>query len=585
MVDLQDKQEADNKVPASVFNIDELLLSNDRPPTKYGPIGQKSHTVSWSLTLNALSQIGEHRPLTNMLIDMSLKWDHLAAQSWNEMLSDSLIAKSDFQAINMSDQTYEKHLKNNKDRLQEINELIVINQNKVQHALNDLELSELGWQSFIQTMVSDYVIAYQSAPLTSAKMGKPDGRGEADANKYLDLLDQNYTEKAEKASDSSAIINDPHAVAQQYVHHDILLKKFKSEFTKEKINKYNKDTQKSIVELKDKAKKVIDQKQQTTNPTTLSQEDWDKMMTLLAVHEALKHMEVNWKLFQGKDYNSQYKRTAMASILHEWEQSIGNSYPNIKPYIFNSLKEYSDSMLISEGMQKEERNDNAANKDWKLEPTLKRDMEKHRKSHTDQRKHLLNKHQEDSSNLKKRSFLEAQKTRKQEDAASDMEQIAKHQKLNSESEDQQNQQDMLLLGSQSSTGSTIGQNNQLIGLPPANPLSAFSFTPPPSFNFNLNLTQLPHTFPSMNFGNAQSLFNNNLFNNNQNGFGNAQNMISNGIPNIMLNSTPSSLMNGSFQQQAQNDMMPALQTSAMEDIEEAEEEQQHKNDEGSMSNF
>ncbi|MFD1887892.1 hypothetical protein [Paenibacillus wenxiniae] len=347
LIELEEDGE-ENKATAHSFNIDQLLLSNDRPLTKYGPIGQKSHTVSWSLTLQALRQIGEKKPLTQMLAHMYEKWTILESQDWAKMINSPQFSAEDFvknRKRNISPQTYNQHVERNKTRLTEAQKLIEINLEKIKKALSNEKLSELGWQNFVQTMISDYVVAYQSAPLTSVKDGAASGKGEGDANSYLGLLEGNLEGNIvsnENTSDgvsssidmnNTVISNTISAKYDQELH-----KKFNKEFTPEKLRKWDSQTQKKIKELK-----KLDEP---------NRQQWNKMMNLLGKQESLKHLDVNWKMFSNiKDSTNAKKREHMAIILYEWEQGIINAYPNIGRFMGQDLKKLSDAKLISKGIQ------------------------------------------------------------------------------------------------------------------------------------------------------------------------------------------------------------------------------------------
>ncbi len=384
----ENMQDEESLAMADSFKIDKLLLSNDRPPTKYGPMGQKSHTVSWSVTLRSLAQVGSNRSLYEMLEDMYIKWVHLEHQDWKGMLSSNLLQKDKIRK-GMKPGTFDQHVQRNKDRLQENYLLIQHNMGKIKEVFDGKKLGELGWQNFIQDMISDYVVVYQSAPLTTANMGKADGKGEADANLYLGLLEENLIDQAR-----SLPLLDKDSPARKHMNYDLLFDKFGSEFTKDKLQKLPESESEAITDL-----------QEVTVPT---QEQWENMMMLLGKHEATKHLDVKWSLFQGKLYTAELQRQYMSFILHEWEQKIKEAYPAVGKFLDPILAAHSNNILISDGMKEAEKGDKKYLTHGKSAATLLENMNTTREKYKEKKEKL-------SESLLGKRKLAASKDKNEED--------------------------------------------------------------------------------------------------------------------------------------------------------------------------
>lgn len=197
------------RLSADQIKVSELKLSDDRPPTKYHIIGQKSHTVSWTLFLTALRNSSADQKVDDFLKKMLAKWQFLSDQDWEGMMSMNQISATDLPKRKREGVTarVKKVNRANIERLQEIHSLIQPNLFNVQAAVSGLKMGELTWQTWLQKMISDYVVVYQSSPYASNKDGKPDGKGEPHANKVLRDPDNYSKDAVLKASEVHKDVN------------------------------------------------------------------------------------------------------------------------------------------------------------------------------------------------------------------------------------------------------------------------------------------------------------------------------------------------------------------------------------------
>ncbi|MCX7570919.1 hypothetical protein OS242_13300 [Tumebacillus sp. DT12] len=326
------------RFPASEFDVDDLKLSNDRPPTKYGPIGQKSHTVSWSLVLQGLQKAASGKDLSQFLSSLLSRWTFLNDQDWEGMIDSELLNASDFKA-STKPSTVQSAQKVNKTRLEQVQALIEPNLTRLNAALSGLCLTGLEWKNLLQTTISDYVVVYQSSPLASYKDGMPKGNGESDANKWLTHREYYLTHADDEKFDDEA----KELMETQWE------KKFKYEFDKKSrggnpVRYQDKDSEEIS---KSKAVKNLIGKKGFTDDT---QKDMDR---LLVKQEALKHLDVSWNTFKSGRMTTADKMKYMSMVLYEWESAVAEAYPKVGESHGQELRDYSDLYAVSDTMNED----------------------------------------------------------------------------------------------------------------------------------------------------------------------------------------------------------------------------------------
>jgi hypothetical protein len=270
-------------VPARDLLISEISLPDDRPDTQFGDLGQKSHTVAWTLTLKALTKTAKNKNLAPFLSYMLHRWTSLQDQNWNRIKDNPTYGKTQ-----SSQQT-------NMENIQRRYALIQPAINDLTTNLNEATLkSDLEWNRFLQKMLSEYVEVFASAPLTTYADGQATGHGEGDANYHVGKLE------ADPAG---------HGQSEEWSE------KFTNEFSKNNPS-FESDTA-DINFLLDK--------QRSEQP--LSPDEMRRRNELLVRQLTMKFLDIKWNAFQGQS-NDQAIRN-MRVVLREWESSIKEAYPDI----------------------------------------------------------------------------------------------------------------------------------------------------------------------------------------------------------------------------------------------------------------
>ncbi|MBD2450055.1 alpha/beta fold hydrolase [Nostoc sp. FACHB-152] len=317
---------------AKEYTIKAIYLTNDRPPTKFGPVGQKSHLIAWNLTLQRLSNLAKGKNVEEFLKVLKGQWQLLQAQNWDAMINSRLITEK------------EEYNNANKKRLSNLRLKLKSNILRIDEALKEgKKRNDLQWNNFIQETISDYIEVYQSAPLTSYRDGMPEGRGESDANKFLTLLEDNNL----------------------FVHENEWVKKFVNEFSNTKGNftgplaKYNHDAAKAIFQtltneasLRSTDLKIID------NWKKLSDIEKATLNQILIQQLALKYSDIKWTAFPTSDTSITQQIFDMSNVLHEWEMSLKDAYPNIWANYRGIFQEYTNQKELSDSLKKSQNQNN-----------------------------------------------------------------------------------------------------------------------------------------------------------------------------------------------------------------------------------
>lgn len=303
---------------AENYTLKKLVLPDDRPPTKYGPIGQKSHTVSWTVVLKGLRNATQGQPLLTALRYLWSKWKFLEEQDWDGMIASTLITPSDFKGKKPTTQMLKNKNLVNQRRLQEAKKLIPSNIATLEKALGNEAKSDTDWVSMIQSSVSHYIEAYQSAPLTTykASSGRATGHGEPESNRVFGELTRDIA--------SSLGID--------------WLVKFQALFLGSRWNG-------SDPTDADKAQPLI---------TKINDEEAledDEMATLKAIvikELALNYLDAQWgAVKKGGGWELATAPKEMAMICYEWEESLKAAYPHVWAKYKSVFEGYVERLQLS----------------------------------------------------------------------------------------------------------------------------------------------------------------------------------------------------------------------------------------------
>lgn len=306
------------------YEIVAITLPNDRPVTKYGIIGQKSHTVSWTLVIKSLRNLGTKKTLSDFLQSLLMLWINLERQNWNEMLDTNLISGTDLQRRDILN-TQENVIRYNQQNKARLTEL----KNKIPQHIADLHamvkgqsFTDVEWAKKVQKAVADYVVTYQSSPLATYKAEPtPRGHGEPDANEWLGKMESGQASAPERRA-----------------------KYFKDTFKGKTVNKTNfKGNDQTDWHMVGELAKV---------PSHTDLQDADQMTLdkLLVKHLALKYLDANWKTV-GSDLET--SPGEFAQLLVEWEESMAEAYPQVWAQHSSVLKAYSENVMLSDGLKKQ----------------------------------------------------------------------------------------------------------------------------------------------------------------------------------------------------------------------------------------
>ncbi|MEM6721703.1 MAG: hypothetical protein AAF611_20410 [Bacteroidota bacterium] len=301
------------KFTARDVSIKKLLLSNARPPTKYGN-KQKSHTVAWILTLQAIQNSATNKTLMSFIDQMISHWELLKAQNWDKMINSN------------------NHEIRNKEHLEDLNDKIETSLTELREAKSAHE-SSLEWTDFIQKNISNYITVYAAAPLTTRKGGIPKNRGEHGANNFFKQLEV-----------------EPNTIKWS--------ERFKKEFIDKKYNeKNNKYTDRIIhfkgdnEEVKDIKKKKLHKKLTQGTKKVVNKENLDRVKKVTIRQMALKYADFKWDRATGPEMaKKRVKNRAM--IQYEWENSMRNAYPKVWKEYKHIFIEASDKKQVSDTIHK-----------------------------------------------------------------------------------------------------------------------------------------------------------------------------------------------------------------------------------------
>jgi hypothetical protein len=339
----------ETKVEASGFTVKALHLPDDRPPTKYGPLGQKSHTVSWTLVLKGLRQLALNQPLSAFLQIMLLKWQNLAVQPWDAMQTTDLIASGDYKGKRKPmGATIRKRNQENKSRLRAIQAGITANIQATGNALGGEVRGDMEWATFVQQMVGDYMVAYQSAPFTAFKSreGTPKGHGESDSNRVFGILDQ----------DTAAAVGDEWA------------KKLQSLYTGMVYT--GSDPSDAIVT----APLIL----KINKGEKLEEEERERLRAVVVKELALNYLDTEWNALRVKGtLTLATAPQAMARIVVEWEELLRAAYPRIWTKYKTQFEAYSHQLKLPPSLLAEKAHKQGvevealAPEDTRMESTIK----------------------------------------------------------------------------------------------------------------------------------------------------------------------------------------------------------------------
>lgn len=313
-------------IPAEQLTVSDVFLSDDRPLTKFGNLGQKSHTVAWTLTLRAIANSAKGQSLKFFLSYMLNRWQEVETQDWNKMINQKLDTSSGVSNAK------------NQLRLRDLQKRIGTNKKELEQAIEGQVKTDLEWVSFIQHNLSDYVEVYASAPLTTYKDGDATGHGEPDANHFLTRLEADH---------------------HTYSAGEDWKDKFTSEFWDKQTwvgPKDNGDNDETVAIYN----KIIEK-------TELSAVELEIRNEILVKQLALKYLDIKWNAFMlpGKGPVPRAEED-MTRVLMEYEVSFAAAYPNIWKKYRKVIMEYLNTYTLSESIA--DRNLGQENMSFLLEP-------------------------------------------------------------------------------------------------------------------------------------------------------------------------------------------------------------------------
>ena len=296
--------------------IDQLNVPDDRPATKYGPGEQASHTVAWTLFRRAIERGAAGKTLREFVEHVLLtKWQMLAAQMWGDLLARNLI-------IDGRKATRDKNNQLNQDRLGELFNRIDPSIVAIQAISLDKKATILEWAATLQTLVRDYCEVMQSSPLATHRIGKPDGNGESDANRWLDELE------------------DASTVSFQDSWQTKFVSEVEKSFSPSKFASSHPAAYAVYNKLKPKVSDKANATRMLADGVVLS--DSDKLIVgqFLVPHMAAKYLDAQWS-------DAVYTPQDKAMICYEWERSLAEAYPEMWEVYGANIKAYSDALEIS----------------------------------------------------------------------------------------------------------------------------------------------------------------------------------------------------------------------------------------------
>ena len=306
------------------YEIIGIALPNDRPVTKYGVIGQKSHTVSWTLVIQSLHALGANKQLSVFLQGLLTRWEDLKRQDWEGMITSNLISGTDLERRKIQNTIVNimRYNQENAARLTKLKDKIPDHIAILHRMVKGESFTDVEWAHQVQKSIADYVIVYQSSPLATYKTEpNPKGHGEPDANDWLSHINNHIIDKNMKE------------IADKY---------FKDTFKGQNIVKSN--FQGNDQSDKDRAVELG----AIHKTGTLDAGQLEEIEQKLVKHLTLKYLDVKWTTV-GSDLESSPHQ--YAQILVEWEEAIEKAFPKVWEKHGAYLKTYAENIVLSKGLQ------------------------------------------------------------------------------------------------------------------------------------------------------------------------------------------------------------------------------------------
>lgn len=182
-VDIEHKRERGKpKYKSGEISMDRADFSVGRPKTKFGSLGQKAHTVAWTLTMVAMNRISTGQTVRALLEEMVGRWEDLKDQDWAYEIQ---AAKS-------------RNTKEGK-RMKDAYESIAYQLSWCNKAIKEFSMTDTQWVKNLQTMLSQYMKVYQTAPYTTQQSSNPTNHNEQDTKVSLESSERNYAEQHQSA--------------------------------------------------------------------------------------------------------------------------------------------------------------------------------------------------------------------------------------------------------------------------------------------------------------------------------------------------------------------------------------------------
>lgn len=296
-------------VGVSDLKITSIHLPDDRPLTKYGKSGQKSHTVAWTLTLQAITKAAAGKNLKTFFQYMLHRWGVLNTQDW---------AKAAKQVLDKK--TMYSHNANSA-RLTTLHGWIAPAIAELTTAITGGPKSDLQWTQLIQDNLSQYFEVSASAPLTTYKDGVPGGHGEADANEHLGNLE----------TDVAGHGSSPEWSA-----------KFQTEFVTNAGHSWKNP---HYAPDSDEMKRIHGL---VSGDTVLNATDTAKRNEILVRQLALKYLDIKWSAFMLPGSGAiASAETDMKVVLREWETSFKEAFPSTWTHYRGVIMEVANTYTLS----------------------------------------------------------------------------------------------------------------------------------------------------------------------------------------------------------------------------------------------
>ena len=330
---------------ASHYAITGLQLPDDRPMTKYGQAGQKSHTVAWTLMLKTLRNMAAGGDLLSFLKQFLRKWEFLKGQNWDLMVTQNLISSKDLN--NPANQTLKNNNARNKSRLAALQAKIDPGIAQIRLAIGGAVYPDVKWTSLIQSWISDFMEISQSSPLASYKDGMATGHGEADANDYMDyhtreIGNPRHNDWNEKFCNEVFKDKGLTGVSDYTILKPAIIK------VRDHIN----STDYQSAKVKERNGTPLSPQETLARQTSpLNPDEQDLLDRALVKQLGLKYLDIKWTGVMERTQTYQEDAGYMAQILHEWENSIKGAYPEIWKRYRKEFQDYANEFAVTRGHQ------------------------------------------------------------------------------------------------------------------------------------------------------------------------------------------------------------------------------------------